>query len=213
MRKINRDLLKPEELIKQGIEKIGLDCGPGQLDAFVFYLSELNKWNRAYNLTGLRSDSDIITKNFLDSLLFLRALPQDIASLADIGSGAGFPGIPIKIMRPQLKTTLIEPTQKKCAFLRHLRHGLGLSDIEVLNRRVEDVSGISVDAAVTRALFSISEMIKKTKHIMNKNGVLVLSKGPKIELELSEAGPLDISVMDIDLPFENTTRHLVIIRP
>jgi 16S rRNA (guanine527-N7)-methyltransferase len=84
------------------------------------FLVELKKWNRAYNLTGLKTDEDIIVKHFLDSLLYIKALPDRKLKLADAGTGAGFPGIPIKIIRPEINITLIESSRKKSAFLRHL---------------------------------------------------------------------------------------------
>ena len=80
------------------------------------YLSELKKWNRAYNLTGLAKDEDIIIKHFLDSLLYLKAIPQGALQVADIGTGAGFPGIPITIIRPEIEMYLIEPSGKKVRF-------------------------------------------------------------------------------------------------
>ena len=201
-----------EKLLIQGIEKIGLPYTPSRIASFIVYLEELKKWNKAYNLTGLRNDSDIIIKNFLDSLMFCRILPDNVRSVADIGSGAGFPGIPIKIMNQELRVVLVEPTGKKALFLRHICSRLGLKDLEILNQRVEDVKGISVDAAVTRALFTVGEFVKKSAHILNKNGVLVLSKGPKIREELVGLETMNISVVDMVLPYDQALRHLVLVR-
>lgn len=201
-----------EKLLINGIKEIGLQCTPGQVTAFITYLGELKKWSRAYNLTGLKTDRDIIIRNFLDSVLFCKAIPADLHSLADIGSGAGFPGIPIKIMRPDLRVILIEPTQKKALFLKHICHRLGLQDIEVIDERIEDISGITVDAMVTRALFTVADFVKKAGHILNSNGIFILSKGPKLQEELEESGNLKTSILDIPLPFEKTVRHLVVVR-
>lgn len=203
---------QPGELLKTGIEEIGLPHSPSLIASFIVYLEELKKWNRAYNLTALKTDRDIIVKNFLDSLLFCKMLPDTIRSVADIGSGAGFPGIPLKIMNPKLRLVLVEPTGKKALFLKHICDRLGLTDVQVLNQRVEDVKGTRVDAAVTRALFTVGDFVKKSADILNKNGVLVLSKGPKIAEELKGLEALDISVVDMVLPFENALRHLVLVR-
>jgi 16S rRNA (guanine527-N7)-methyltransferase len=137
-------------------------------------------------------------------------------TLADIGSGAGFPGIPMKIMLPHLTVFLIEPTQKKVVFLRHLCNKLQLENVEIMDKRIEDIKELHVDAAVTRALYSIREFIFKAKDILNKNGVLILSKGPGLEKEIAELSKdqLDgISQEDVILPFGNTVRHIVSVRP
>ena len=200
------------DLLKAGIEETGFRYSEKQLDAFLTYLEELKKWNRAYNLTGLKTDRDIIIKHFLDSLLFAHALPPETLTLADIGSGAGFPGIPIKIICPNITVFLIEPTQKKAAFLQHICSKLQLKNVEIIDKRIEEVKGLKAEVAVTRALFSVREFIEKTKYILNKNGVLILSKGPGLEKELEGIDQNNISISDFKLPFENIIRHMVVVR-
>ena len=202
------------EFLKAGIEEIGFRYSEKQVDAFTTYPEELKKWNRTYNLTGLKTDRDIVIKHFLDSLLFACALPPEALTLADIGSGAGFPGIPIKIMFPHLSVFLIEPTQKKAIFLRHICNKLQLENVEIMDKRLEEVKGLQVDAAVTRALYSVREFIEKTKHILNEKGILILSKGPGLDKELAELPGQDlarIASKDLLLPFENLIRHIVIV--
>ena len=204
------------QLLRDGLEELGFRYSEKQVDAFITYLEELKKWNRAYNLTGLKTDREIIIKHFLDSLLFARALPPETLTLADIGSGAGFPGIPMKIMLPHLTVFLIEPTQKKVVFLRHLCNKLQLENVEIIDKRIEDIKDLHVDAAVTRALYSIREFIFKAKDILNKNSVLILSKGPGLEKELAELSKDQLTGIlreDIILPFENAVRHIVSVRP
>jgi 16S rRNA (guanine527-N7)-methyltransferase len=200
------------DLLKAGIEELGLKYSEKQIKAFLEYLSELKKWNRAYNLTGLRTDREIIIKHFLDSLLYAKLLPPEALTLADIGSGAGFPGIPIKIIFPCLQVFLVEPTQKKAIFLRHVCSRLQLRNIEIIDKRIEDVKGLKVDVAVTRALCSIGEFIEKTKDILNEKGILILSKGPGLEKELEGIDQNNISISDFKLPFENIIRHMVVVR-
>lgn len=200
------------DLLKAGIEEIGFRYSEKQVDAFLTYLEELKKWNKAYNLTGLKTDRDIIIKHFLDSLLFAKALSSEALTLADIGSGAGFPGIPIKIMFPDLLVFLIEPTQKKAVFLQHICSKLQLKNAEIIDKRIEEVKGLQVDVAVTRALFSVREFIEKTKDILNKKGVLILSKGPGLEKELEGTDQYGISISDFKLPFENIIRHMVVVK-
>ena len=207
---------KAHDLLADGLEKIGFGFNEQQIRAFLTYLEELKKWNRAYNLTGLRTDREIILKHFLDSLLFAKALPPEALTLADIGSGAGFPGIPVKIMLPHLTVFLIEPTQKKAVFLKHICNKLQLENVAIMDKRIENIKDLHVDAAVTRALYSIGEFIEKTKDILNKNGVLILSKSPGLEKELaglSKDQLAGISQEDVVLPFENVVRHIVRVRP
>lgn len=195
------------------MRELGLPAEEGQIASFMTYLSDLRKWSRAYNLTGLKTSADIVVKHFLDSLLFRRVLPSDVRSLADVGSGAGFPGIPLKISEPALKVYLIEPTQKKALFLRHVCARLRLDDVVVINRRIEEVEGLKVDAAVTRALFSAGDFVKKAGCILKAGGILVLSKGPKIDEELKGIEPGRVSLTDLRLPFSGITRHLVVVKP
>ena len=208
---LETEMKDASQLLRDGIEEIGFRYSEKQVDAFLTYLEELKKWNRAYNLTGLKTDRDIIIKHFLDSLLFAKALPPEALTLADIGSGAGFPGIPVKIICPNLSVFLIEPTQKKAVFLQHICSKLQLKNVEIMDKRIEEVKGLQVDVAVTRALYSVREFIEKTKDILNTKGILILSKGPGLEKELEGIDQNNISISDFKLPFGNVIRHIVIV--
>ncbi len=199
------------DLFINGLEILGISYNEGQIEAFSRLLSELKKWNRAYNLTGLRTDADIVIKHFLDSLLFHKVLPKAVHTVADIGSGAGFPGIPMKIIQPELSVTLVEPSQKKAQFLAHIQRKLRLDRLRIINARVEDVQGERFDAAVTRALFSVPEFIDKAERLLNVNGVLILNKGPKVGEELRYVTGREIRRQDMILPFQRSVRHLVVI--
>lgn len=205
------------ELLKTGIAALGFIPAGEQIEAFGYYLAELKKWNRAYNLTGITKDEDIIIKHFIDSLLYLKALPAGTLTVADIGSGAGFPGIPMKIIRPDLSIFLIEPSGKKTAFLRHIIRSLWLEDIGVIEKRIEDVTvtqdlSAPVDAAVTRALFDIRKFIGKASHIVRSEGFLILSKGPKVQEEVGKLKDRNYEILPITLPLADIQRYLVIVR-
>jgi 16S rRNA (guanine527-N7)-methyltransferase len=204
------------KLIKDGILELGLTPSNVQTEAFMTYLAELKKWNKAYNLTGLKKDEDIIIKHFLDSILYLNAMPYGEIKVADIGSGAGFPGIPIKIIRPEIEVYLIEPSMKKSAFLRHIIRELQLKNIAVLEKRIEEIRvnkelPLSVDVAVTRALFSIKDFIKKASHIVKKGGILILNKGPKVKEELKILKDIKYEMLTFCLPLSDIKRHLVVV--
>jgi 16S rRNA (guanine527-N7)-methyltransferase len=200
------------DLLKKGLDLLELPHTGQQIEAFRSYFSELKKWNGAYNLTGLKTDRDIIIKHFLDSLLFLKVFPPHAASAADVGSGAGFPGIPVKIFLPFLKMFLIEPVGKKAIFLRHICSTLSLDGIEIVDKRIEEVERLKVDVVMTRALFTVRDFIEKTEGHINEGGVLILSKGPKLREELKGLEMLDIEVTDCRLPFDDAVRHLVVVR-
>ncbi|MBI4824142.1 MAG: 16S rRNA (guanine(527)-N(7))-methyltransferase RsmG [Nitrospirae bacterium] len=208
---INPKQEKANILITKGLREIGITVMPKQVSSFISYLSLIKKWQKAYSLTSLKTDEDIVIKHFLDSCLYLKALPEGSLSLADVGSGAGFPGIPIKIMRPELNVYLIEPSKKKSAFLRHTIRALGLKGITVIEQRVEDMKNVRFDIAVTRALWSINEFIAKASPIVKDRGILVISKGPKVKEEIGEIR-VDYEMMPAKLPLSQAKRYLVIIR-
>ncbi|GBE05433.1 MAG TPA: 16S rRNA (guanine(527)-N(7))-methyltransferase RsmG [Nitrospirae bacterium] len=181
--------MKSKQLLKKGLDELGISCSKEQINAFMTYLSELKKWNRAYNLTALKTDEDIIIKHFLDSLLYLKAVPARTLNIADFGTGAGFPGIPIRIIRPEIKLALVDSSGKKCAFLRHITRTLDLNEVRVLESRVEALAKEhkrSYDVIVSRATFKIKDFIKKACPYIKENGTLVLSKGPRVQEEIKE---------------------------
>ncbi len=204
------------DLLRKGLEELGYIPETDLLSAFIIYLNELKKWNKAYNLTGLMKDEDIIIKHFFDSLLYLNVMPHGEIKVADIGSGAGFPGIPIKIIRPEIEMYLIESSMKRSAFLRHIINKLRLKKIDVIEKRIEEVKvnqelSESVDVAVTRALFSIKEFVKKVSHIVRQEGILILNKGPKVREELKMIRDIKYEIVTINLPLTDIKRHIVVI--
>ncbi len=201
-----------ESILRKGLKELSLPASDDQVKAFITYLNELKKWSKAYNLTGLRSDEEIIVKHFLDSLLYLEGLPAGPVSIMDVGSGAGFPGIPLKIMRPEVMVYLLEPTRKKANFLIHVIKMLGLDKIEVVEKRIEEVKSLTVDAAVTRALFDAAEFYKKALPLLRKGGRMVLNKGPKVVEELNKLRDSSYEILPVKLPVLNIKRFIIIIR-
>lgn len=207
--------MEKRELLKEGLRELDIAFSEEQIQAFMVFLSELKKWNRTYNLTGIREDKDIVEKHFLDSLLYLKAMPEGAIRVADIGTGAGFPGIPIKIIRPEIEMYLIESSGKKAAFLRHVVKKIGLDRIEVIEKRVEEVKSgrelpSPVDIAVTRALFSIREFIKKSSHLVKEGGELILNKGPKVSEELKVLKDIQYEIFTHTLPLVGIQRYIIV---
>lgn len=206
-----------KELLKEGLSELGLIPTEEQINAFMIYLFELKRWNKAYNLTGIKKDEDIVIKHFLDSLLYLKAMPTGELRVADVGSGAGFPGIPIKIIRPEIHMYLIEPTGKKCLFLRNIIRHLELKKIEVIEKRVEEVNvnqelALPVEILVTRALFDIKDFVKKASHIVKKEGLLILNKGPKVKKEIKMLINVTYDLLEVKLPYSDAKRYIVSIQ-
>jgi len=210
--------MNPKELLDKGALEIGFSCSTKDINKFMIFLSELKKWNKTYNLTALKTDNDIIIKHFLDSILYLKPFPEGRLNIADAGSGAGFPGIPIKIISPDINVTLIESSRKKATFLRHIIRLLNLTGISVIEERIEDLGDEykkSFDIVVSRATFKIKRFVEIASPYLKENGLLVLSKGPRLKEELDEM-PYDgcyvESILNLQLPFIEDKRNLILLK-
>ncbi|MCS7203802.1 MAG: 16S rRNA (guanine(527)-N(7))-methyltransferase RsmG [Thermodesulfovibrio sp.] len=178
------------------------------LDKFISYLQELKKWNKTYSLTSITDEQEIVVKHFIDSLLYLCFIPEEFVKVADVGSGAGFPGIPIGIVRANINLTLIEPSWKKVAFLKNVKRKLQLKNIDILQAKAEEVNE-KFDIVVSRALWSIKDFIKNCKHLIEK-GSLIISKSIKIEEELKEIPKnVKIEIKEFILPIFNAKRFII----
>jgi len=211
--------MKSRQLLIKGLHELGISCFKEQVSAFMTYLAELKKWNRTYNLTGLKTDEDIVIRHFLDSLLYLKVLPEGAIKLADVGAGAGFPGIPIKIVRPEIDLTLFDSSRKKTAFLRHIVRAINLSSTTVVEERLENLGGgheKTFDVIVSRATFSIKGFLEAACPYVRKDGRLVLSKGPKAagelrDLEKTSHAVAVRNILNVKLPIANAERNLVVL--
>jgi len=203
-------LEKDREVLSAGLSELGIEPTEQILGHFDTYLRELKKWNKVYNLTAITDDREIIVKHFLDSLLYLKAIPDGQVTLCDVGSGGGFPGIPIALVRRDLLITLLEPSRKKIAFLRQMRRLLSLENVEILCFRAEEMVDSRFDVIVTRATFSIADLLKKAGRLVREGGYLILNKGPKFEAEIAELpAKVQVEVITIPLAQEHTTRRLI----
>ncbi len=134
--------------------------------------------------------------------------------MIDVGSGAGFPGLPLKIIRPELTMYLLEPTGKKAAFLRHMVTTLSLMDVKVVQGRLEDAStlmqGTKFDAAVVRSLFSIGDFVAKAADVVKSGGVMILSKGRDYKKELWGINSEDLCIREITIPATDIQRFIIV---
>ncbi len=173
----------PAELLLAGAAALGLALEPATVDRFRFYADELLKWNARINLTGHKTARDIVIKHFLDSLA-VRPWVQDLASLADLGAGAGFPGLPLKLVLPHLHLTLIEPSGKKTAFLHFITAHLGLTDVAIrpvhLTPALARQWGPQFDGVITRATFPLARYLALAAPLVKPGGRLLALKGPHL---------------------------------
>lgn len=172
----------------------GLPLSAMQLEQFAQYATELQHWNERVNLTAITSDEGIVTRHFLDSLRCALSWGRTPTSLVDIGTGAGFPGLPLKILQPALTLTLAESIAKKAAFLEHMVQLLGLNDVAVVAARAE-VLGHSpahrerYDVAVARAVADTRVLAEYCLPLCRVGGRFLAPKGATIEDELAAAAP------------------------
>lgn len=166
------------ELLIGSAREIGLTIEANQAEQFIHYLAQLVEWNKTINLTTIVNPNEIIIKHFIDSLASLVALdfPKQ-ALVLDVGSGGGFPGIPLKIMRPDLHLVLVEPVQKKCSFLNSVIGLLKLRGISTFSGTIEQYAKqqdhCSVDIIVVRAL-KFEEIRKHAPSLLTSKGRIVL---------------------------------------
>jgi len=189
----NFDSTEARNLLERGARALNLDLASKQIDQFLAYLDLLLKWNRKMNLTALRTPAEIISRHFLDSLLLLPHLPQN-ARLLDIGSGAGFPGLPLKIARPGLTIDLVEATAKKASFLKEAVRRLGLSGMNVIpvflgKEPVALPPEVSWDFFVSRGV-KLEAVLRAVNPFWGPAQRLLLMKGPDWQEEIEKLAPL-----------------------
>lgn len=211
-------------LFEQAKNLLGLHLSTPQREAFDLYERELLEWNEKFNLTAIRKAEEIRSKHFLDSLTCLQGFnnPKPMR-LIDIGTGAGFPGIPLKIAYPHLRLTLVESVGKKAEFCRHMVEVLKLDRVEVVQARAEDLGQITghrevYDVAVARAVASLPVLIEYLIPLVKVGGRVIAQKGEAAMAEVHASehalrllGGRIFQVKPVVLPGVADDRFLVII--
>lgn len=214
------------EKLELGAKKLGLELESRQLEQFSIYYQELVDWNKRVNLTAITDYQEVQIKHFLDSLTVILAWQPAInvdLRLIDVGTGAGIPGIPLKIAFPDIKLILLEALAKKAAFLQHINHKLGLDNVEVLVGRAEEVAHEAqyrerFDLVLSRAVAPLPTLVELTLAFCAVGGSFIAQKKGAINLEISSATKaIDIlggklrEVKRIDLAEFRDERYLVVI--
>lgn len=204
------------EQLQTGLAALGLELPANMQSRLLAYVALLRKWNRTYNLTAIRDESEMLTQHLLDSLSLLPVLPESALAgrrWADVGSGAGLPGIPLAIARPDLDMTLIETVEKKSAFQRQAKIELGLPNIQVVNGRVEHVPGGLFAAVVSRAFAELASFIDRAGHLLAPGGRLYAMKGlvPHDEMQCLPPGWTVADCLRLSVPGLDAERHLIVL--
>ncbi len=213
-----------QQLFTEQLAKLGITLSEQQLKQFETYFSLLVEWNEKMNLTGITERGAVYEKHFYDSLTLAKVVDfHEVSSLADIGSGAGFPSIPLAIAFPHMKVTIVDSLAKRIRFLEEVTSQLGLTDVSPIHGRAEDVARLKAhrdqyDIVTARAVARLAVLNEFCLPFVKAGGNFVAMKGTDISEELSESkysidklnGSL-LRVEQMQLPSEGADRHLVLI--
>ena len=210
-----------EKLIKKYFDKYKIEYNASMLESFVKYAKHLKETNEHINLTSIIEDEDIVIKHFLDSaVIYKRVAP--FAKIVDIGSGAGLPAIPLKILRPDLDILMVEATKKKVNFLNSAIDLLGLDKITAIQERAENIGRLDkyreqYDICTARAFAPLRELVEYLAPFVAVGGKIIAYKGPDVENEIKEAKNalqlLNLKILDVEkLELEDNARTIVYIQ-
>ena len=206
-----------KEFIEE-VKKLGITPAKEQLQQLEKFYRLLIEWNQKINLTRITEKEEVYLKHFYDSLTIVKEIDlSKVDTLCDVGTGAGFPGIVLKIFYPNLKITLIDSLLKRVNYLNEIIKELKLKDIKAIHTRGEEYHE-TFDVVTARAVANIEKLLKYTMHLVNKNGKLIAMKG-NIEEELTEEVKKKINkkykiekINKFLLPIENSNRSLIVIK-
>jgi len=210
------------QLLFEAAKQLGVTLTDAQLTQFGTYMEMLLEWNEKFNLTAISDPREITLKHFVDCLSIVPHIGKD-ESIADIGAGAGFPGIPLKIAMPGIRVTLLDALNKRVGFLNAVILTLGLEDIHAVHIRAEDAARLgeyreAYDVAIARAVASLPTLAEYALPFARVGGRFIAMKGPSVEEELAVSNQAIItlggeysSTISVEIPFEDITHSLVIV--
>ncbi|HIJ57790.1 MAG TPA: 16S rRNA (guanine(527)-N(7))-methyltransferase RsmG [Deltaproteobacteria bacterium] len=204
-----------KRLIQDGAKEMGIDIDPEQTEQCAIHAEELLRWARKINLTAITDPAEMAVKHYLDSLAPAPWFPEELPRLLDMGTGGGFPGIPLKIYFKSMPVTLMDASRKKTNFLKHVIRMLDLEKVEVIQTRVEDISSPrSYDIIVSRAVSNITKLCKMASPLLAPDGTIIAFLGKEADAgKLNLADTLyDIELKPYVLPYLDLHRALAFIR-
>jgi len=201
------------DVLKQGIKDLKLDLADDQVEKLLDYLALLNKWNSVYNLTSVRDPMQMVTLHLLDSLAAVSAF-AGAKNVLDVGAGGGLPGMVLAISRPDMKVSMIDTVHKKTAFLNQVKAELGLSNVTVYTKRVEQLEvKTKFDVITSRAFADLSDFVNWSGHLLQEGGRFIALKGSAPEDERERLPePWKVQKLEpLTVPGLEAERHLVFI--
>ena len=211
-----------EKLLSSQMQELKIELNKSQIRQFYKYMELLISWNQKINLTAITEPAEIIQKHFVDSATIVKHL-KDVKTLIDVGTGAGFPGVPIKILMPEIKITLIDSLNKRIMFLEELFKELNIENIEAIHMRAEEAGKNKkyreqYDVVVSRAVANMSTLAEYTLPLVKLKGKAIYMKGPEIDKELEQSqkavnvlGGTFEKVEHLNLPNSDIKRNNIII--
>ncbi len=202
-----------------GAADMGLSLNAVQQDLLLGYLQEFHKWNQAFNLSAIRDIRQMLARHLLDSLSVVPWFQQasyPLARVIDVGTGGGLPGIPLAIMFPDTQFTLLDSNGKKTRFLFQVKTKLGLANVTVENRRVEQFQPEQAfNAVISRAFASLQDMTQGCGHLLAPGGIFLAMKGlfPQEELSAIESSVRLVETHRLQVAETEGERHLLVLQP
>jgi 16S rRNA (guanine527-N7)-methyltransferase len=200
------------EHLVQGTAALGVTLSDADAARLVHLLDELERWNRTYNLTAIRDRDQMLTHHLLDSL----AIHPDLrgTSVADVGTGAGFPGLPLAVLNPERRFTLIDSNGKKIRFVQHAARELGLANVEGLHGRVETIKDRTFDTVVARAFAALPELVVYVSPLCGPQTQVLAMKGKWPQSELDALAPPwhQQGGRELNIPALNESRCVVVLK-
>ncbi len=196
--------------LRQASSLMSLDLTEGQIECVISYSELLLKWNLRMNLTAIRTLEGVVIKHFLDSLSIVEHIQGQ--RIIDIGSGAGFPGIAVALVRPNFQVVLLDAKGKKVQFLRHAIAKFGFENVEVVHQRIQNYSSRGgFDTVLVRSLGSLSAIAEFALPVLSESGRVIAMKGKRPEAELAVLKiPCQVEVKKVNVPYLDSDRHCVI---
>ena len=204
--------MSTEDQLKRGLIALGLALDRDAQRRLLDYIALIEKWNRVYNLTAIREPEKMVSHHLLDSLAVAPHLRAK--RLLDVGSGAGLPGIPLALAKPETQVTLLDSNHKKAAFLNQAVMELNLKNAEVCSERVESwQTQNSFDVIISRAFSDMGEFVRSTRHLLAPGGTFAAMKGlhPYEEIDKLPPDCKVLQVLPLAIPGVEGARHLVLI--
>jgi 16S rRNA (guanine527-N7)-methyltransferase len=200
-----------QQKLAQGLTEMQQETDAATQQKLLDYLALLEKWNKVHNLTAVRDPADMVTLHLLDSLSVLPYVRSE--HLLDVGSGAGLPGIPLALVRPDLQVTVMDSSHKKASFLRQAKALLGIVNLEVVCGRVEEFRPErKYDVVISRAFSDLAEFMRLTSHLCADNGMWIAMKGVYPYDELAQLKAVSLEVIPLRVPGLDAQRHLVVMK-